>query len=119
MHLASASHLLKLLVIWSSADREVALHNVFMYTHNAAKHGWWDEVRLLIWGPSATLLAQDMELQEEIRAMQADGVEVIACKACSDRLGATEALEQLGVNVFYVGSTLTAMLKEGWVSLTY
>ena len=30
----------KLLVIWSSADREVALHNVFMYTHNAAKHGW-------------------------------------------------------------------------------
>ena len=38
----------KLLVVWSSADREVALHNVFMYTHNAVKRGWWDEVRLLL-----------------------------------------------------------------------
>jgi hypothetical protein len=109
----------KLLVIWSSADRQVALYNAFMYTHNAKKQGWWDEVRLLVWGPSDTLLAQDAELQEKVRAMQADGVEVIACKACADRLGATEALEALGIDVFYVGSALTAMLKEGWVSLTY
>ena len=109
----------KLLVIWSSADREVALHNVFMYTHNAQKRGWWDEVRLLLWGPSDTLLAQDADLQERVRAMMADGVEVMACKACSDQLGATEALEQLGVNVFYVGTALTEMLKEGWVTLTY
>jgi hypothetical protein len=109
----------KLLVIWSTADREVALHNVFMYTHNAKKRGWWDQVRLLIWGPSGTSLAGDPELQDGLRAMLADGVEVMACKACSDRLGATEALEDLGVNVFYVGTTLTEMLKTGWVSLTY
>ena len=109
----------KLLVIWSSADREVALHNVFMYTHNAQKHGWWDEVRLLLWGPSDRLLAEDAELQEGIRAMLADGVEVLACKACSDRLGVSKALEQLGVNVFYVGTALTEMLKEGWTTLTY
>ena len=109
----------KLLVIWSSADREVALHNVFMYTHNAKKRGWWEEVRLLLWGPSDTLLAHDAELQDHIRLMLADGVEVMACKACSDRLGMTEALEQIGINVFYVGTALTEMLKEGWVTLTY
>jgi hypothetical protein len=109
----------KLLVIWSSADREVALHNVFMYTHNAKVRGWWDEVRLLLWGPSDRLLAEDAELQDGIRAMMVEGVEVLACKACSDRLGATEALEQLGVNVFYVGTTLTEMLKGGWTTLTY
>jgi len=109
----------KLLVVWSSADREVALHNVFMYTHNAKKHGWWDEVRLLLWGPSDRLLTEDAELQEGIRAMMADGVEVMACKACSDRLGTTEALEGLGVNVFYAGTALTEMLKEGWATLTY
>ena len=28
----------KLLVIWSSADREVALHSVFMYAHNLCLH---------------------------------------------------------------------------------
>ena len=49
----------KLLVVWSSADREVALHNVFMYTHNAKKRGWWEEVRLLLWGPSDRLLTED------------------------------------------------------------
>jgi hypothetical protein len=109
----------KLLVIWSSADREVALHNVFMYTHNARKHEWWEQVRLLIWGPSGTLLAGDTEIQDSLRAMQADGVEVMACKACSDRLGVTGALEALGVNVFYAGAALTEMLKTGWVTLTY
>jgi hypothetical protein len=109
----------KLLVIWSSADREVALHNVFMYTHNARKHGWWDEIRLLLWGPSDRLLAEDEELQTAVKAMMADGVEVLACKACSDRLGVSEELEALGVNVFYVGTALTEMLKEGWTTLTY
>ena len=109
----------KLLVIWSSADREVALHNVFMYTHNAKKNGWWDEVRLLLWGPSDRLLVEDEELQTRVRAMMADGVEVLACKACSDRLGVSEDLEALGVNVFYVGTALTEMLKEGWTTLTY
>jgi len=109
----------KLLVIWSSADKEVALHNVFMYTHNAKKRDWWEQVRLLVWGPSGTLLAEDEEVQQALKAMAADGVEIMACKACSDRLGATEALEQLGVNVFYVGTTLTEMLKTGWVTLTY
>lgn len=109
----------RLLVIWSSADREVALHNVLMYTHNAKKQGWWQEVRLLIWGPSATLLAGDRVLQDKCREMQADGVEIIACKACADRLGATADLEAMGVNVFYVGQALTEMLKTGWVSLTY
>ena len=109
----------KLLVVWSSADREVALHNVFMYAHNAAKNGWWDHVRLLIWGPSDRLLAEDEELQAALKAMQAVGVELLACKACADRLGVSEALEALGVNVFYAGAALTEMLKEGWATLTY
>ena len=109
----------KLLVVWSSADREVALHNVFMYTHNAKKHGWWEQVRLLMWGPSDRLLTEDAELQAKVKAMIADGVEVLACKACADRLGVGETLEELGVNVFYTGTALTEMLKEGWTTLTY
>ena len=59
MEAAEVSKPNKLLVVWSSADREVALLNVFMYTHNARKHGWWDEVRLLLWGPSDRLLVED------------------------------------------------------------
>ncbi len=51
--------------------------------------------------------------------MMADGVEVLACKACADRLGVSEDLEALGINVFYVGVALTEMLKGGWRTLTY
>lgn len=43
----------RLMVIWSSGDREVALKMVFMYTRNAKIKGWWDEVKLVVWGPSA------------------------------------------------------------------
>ena len=49
----------KLVVIWSSADPGVA-HNVcFMYTHNAKRRGWFDDVTLIVWGPSAELAARD------------------------------------------------------------
>ncbi len=109
----------RLVVIWSSADREVALHSMFMYTHNSKKKGWWEEVRLIVWGPSARLLVEDPELQEKINEMKGDGVELLACRACSDRLGVSEQLEALGIEVLYVGESLTEMLKEGWVCLTY
>jgi hypothetical protein len=37
----------RLLVVWTSGDREVALKMVFMYTFNAKRLAWWDTVRLL------------------------------------------------------------------------
>lgn len=39
----------KLIVLWTSGDKEVALNMVFMYTLNAKKKGWWDEVGLIVW----------------------------------------------------------------------
>ena len=35
----------KLLVVWTSGDKEVAEKMVYMYTYNAKKQGWFDEVR--------------------------------------------------------------------------
>ena len=109
----------KLLVVWTSADKEVALKMVYMYTYNAKKNGWWDEVRFLIWGPSARLLAEDQELQEYVKKMKTEGVEIIACKACADSYGISEKLEGIGAKVFYVGKDLTAMLKSDWVTVTF
>lgn len=40
----------KLVVVWTSGDKEVAMKMVFMYTYNAKKQGWWDDVTLLVWG---------------------------------------------------------------------
>jgi len=109
----------RLLVIWSSRDREIAERMVFMYTHNSLKFGWWEEVVVLVWGPSAALLAEDSKLQAMSVKMQEDGVKFLACKACSDMYGTSEKLKELGVKVSYMGEPLTEMLKSGWTTLTF
>ena len=52
----------KLVILWSSGDREAALKMVFMYTYNAKKYEWWDDLTLLVWGPSAKLLSEDITM---------------------------------------------------------
>lgn len=106
-------------IIWSSADPEVAHNLALMYGHNAKLREWWENVRFIIWGPSAKLTAEDEDIQTQIKAMMADGVEVWACRACADNYGVTSALEELGVNVVYVGAPVTEMLKQGWKQLTF
>ena len=70
----------KLVIIWSSADRDVALKMAFMYAYNAKKAGWWDDITLVVWGPSEKVLTEDQELQENIKIMIDAGIVVKACK---------------------------------------
>jgi len=109
----------KLVVVWTSGDREVAIKMVYMYTYNAKKNGWWDNIRFIIWGPSSKLLSEDKELQEYTQKMKDVGVEVFACKACADMYGVSEKLEELGLEVKYIGEDLTEMLQGGWTHLTF
>ena len=109
----------KLLVVWTSGDRDVALNMVFMYAYNAKKNSWWENIRFLIWGPSSKLLSEDKELQQELQKMKEVGIEILACKACADRYGVSEALQGMGIEVKYMGVGLTEMLKGGWTTLTF
>jgi hypothetical protein len=109
----------KLMVILSSADREVALEVGLVYPLNAKKHGWMEEVKLIVFGPSEKLAAYDKEVQERLKEMSELGIEVIACKWCADRMKITEALENAGFKVVYVGPIITELLKAGWASLTF
>ena len=108
-----------LAVLWTSGDREVALKVTFMYTLNAKKQGWFDDVTLIVWGPSSKLLSEDTELQDQIRQMREEGVNLVACKACADSYGVSEELEAMGIRVKYMGATLTEMLKADWKVLTF
>jgi hypothetical protein len=108
-----------LCVIWSSADPDVAFGVALMYAHNAKIKGWWDRVRLVVWGPSARLLAENEDLQAEIQACQKDGVEVLACRACADMFNVADRLSGLGIEVIYMGKPLTDMLKTGWATLSF
>ncbi|WP_407311490.1 DsrE family protein [Desulfosporosinus sp. SB140] len=102
----------KLVVIWTNGDREVAIRMAFMYTLNSKLKEWWNEVFLVVWGPSAKLLAEDTALQEYIVKMKTAGVELLACKACADSYGVSEVLGTMGINVKYTGQVLTDFLKD-------
>ncbi len=64
----------KLAVLWTSGDAEVAHKVCFMYTGGAKRQKWFDEVILIIWGPSSRILAADKDLQAAVKKMQEDGV---------------------------------------------
>ncbi len=102
----------KLVVVWTSGDREVAIRMAFMYTLNSKLKEWWDEVSLIVWGPSAKLLTEDTILQEYLEKIKSAGVEVLACKACADSYGVSEVLATMGINVKYTGQVLTDFLKD-------
>lgn len=109
----------KLVVVWTSGDPYVAERVALMYTHAAKSAGWFKEVTLIVWGPSAKLISENIKLQEEVRAMQKDGVVVEACIACANAYGVTEDLRKLGYDVKGMGKPLTDYLKSGAKVLTF
>ena len=109
----------KLVVVWTSDDPYVAERVAFMYTHNAKKNGWFREVTLIVWGPSAKLISENTKLQEEVKAMQEDGIVVEACIACANAYGVTEELRKMGYDVKGMGKPLTDYLKSGAKVLTF
>ncbi|MFC1607287.1 DsrE family protein [Candidatus Latescibacterota bacterium] len=109
----------KLAVVWTSADRDVAIKMVYMYTYNAKKQQWFDEVRFIIWGPSSLLLSVDKELQDYLKKMKDEGVIIEACKACADMYGVSDKLTAMGVDVQYLGKPLTNMLKSDYKVMTF
>jgi hypothetical protein len=102
----------KLMVVWTSADPDVADKVCLMYTHAAKKYGWFAEVRLVVWGPSQRLLAGDPSLQAKVKAMQADGVIVEACIACATKLDLVDTIREMGIEVRGMGVPLTEALKD-------
>ncbi|HKI88570.1 MAG TPA: DsrE family protein [Draconibacterium sp.] len=108
----------KLAVLWTSGDPDVAEKMGFMYTYNAKKQGWFDEVVLIVWGPSAKLLTENKMLQDYVKKMQEAGVKVEACMACAKMYGVDQQLAKMGIDVKGMGVPLTNYLKNGWKIIT-
>ena len=102
----------KLMVVWTSADPDVADKVCLMYTHAAKVYGWFAEVTLVVWGPSQRLLVGDPTIQAKVKAMREDGVVVEACVACARKLELVELLEALDIDVKGLGVPLTEALKD-------
>jgi hypothetical protein len=109
----------KLVIVWTSDDPYVAERVALMYTHAAKTAGWFSEVTLIIWGPSAKLTAENLKIQEKLKAMQADGVVIEACIVCADAYGVADDLRKLDFDVKAMGKPLSDYLKSGAKVLTF
>lgn len=109
----------KVVVIIASADKEVSLHMALLYPLNAVKKHWMDEVKVIFFGPSEKLAAHDEEVQGMIKELQTAGVEVMACKWCSDNWDISELLEAQGITVIHVGPIISQLIKDGWATLSF
>lgn len=118
-HAAEEATPSQLCVVWSSGDPGVAKNACFMYTVNAKRRGWFGVVHLVVWGPSAKLLAENEELQSEVKDMQKTGVVVEACVTCANNYGVADALKSLDIDVKPMGVPLSDRLKGSWKVLTF
>ena len=100
-------------ILWTTDNKETALHMVCLYAHNALLKGWMDEVEVLVWGASQRLIAEDAEVRAKVEAMIQDGVKVVACLKCADSLNITAPLQTCGIDVHYTGELLSAWINSG------
>ncbi len=108
---AGATEVNKLTVLWYSDDPMVAERVALMYTGVAKQFGLFEEVSVIIWGPSAKLVAENEEIQASLKEMMTNGVEVNACVTCANMYGVADQLKELGINVDVMGAPLTNALK--------
>jgi len=109
----------KLLIIWSTEELEVAKKMVLLYTSVILPRKYWDEAILMIWGPSARLLAHNEELQDMLNTVADTGVKLQACVVCSDSYGVSSKLESLGIELTHTGEMLTQALQSDWKTITF
>lgn len=110
----------RLAVLWTSGDPDVAHRVCLMYTHVAKTADWFDEVLLIVWGPSQKLLAADKDIRAKVNSMKDDGIRVEVCIYCAETFGLTEQLRSLGFEVKPMGIPLTDILKSNdWKLLTF
>jgi len=109
----------KLVIVWTSDDPYLAERMVLMYAHAAKTAGWFKEVTIIIWGPSAKMVSENLKIREKLKAMQKDGVEIQACIACASAYDVVEDLKNLDFEVKGMGKPLTDYLKSDAKVLTF
>lgn len=106
----------KLLIVLSSADKEVAQQFPLLYSSVALPREYWKKVHLMFWGPSIKLL-QKKKIQKQIKAIQETGVTMSACIVCVQEYGMKKELKQLNIKVNHTGELLTKALKKSSYSV--
>ncbi|AMQ17841.1 hypothetical protein [Thermococcus peptonophilus] len=109
--------MVKALVIISSDD-ESALPG-FMWAANAIKHGWVEDVEVILFGPIERAIANgDERFLPWIEKLRELGKLPIACKRIAEFEGFEVSLQRY-VRTEYVGKIIAEHLEKGYVPMTF
>ena len=109
----------KLNVLWTTGEEDVALRMIFVYLLNSKSNGWWDDINLIIWGPSAKLVSENRLIQRELDYLLQSGITMEACEGCTEAYGITNEIKALGIPVRYMGEPLTEILNSDEKLITF
>lgn len=102
----------KLSILWVNDNPDTAHSMVFMYAINGIQKGWWSEIDVIIWGPTAKLVAENKSIQEKINMAKFAGVNVIGCISCATQFGVVDELTSLNIELKPMGEPLTDILQK-------
>jgi len=102
----------KLLIVWSSGEIDVAKRLILLYGSVMLERNYWDKATIMVWGPSAKLIFENKDLQDQVKTVMKTGVKFNTCVVCSDEYGITQELKQLGIDPIHTGKMLTESLKS-------
>lgn len=106
------------MVIIATGSEEKAVAGL-MYARNAIKNRWLDDVKVVFFGPSEQLVAAYDDrvafFVKEITAL----TNCFACKAISDEKGVSEKLAEVGIEIEYVGTVISDLIKKGYVPMVW
>lgn len=106
-----------MLVIIATSEKEKALTGL-MYAKNTISREWLEDLKVIFFGPSERLMVADEDVANSAKEIAAIGG-AIACRFLSDRDGVSEEIERLGVEVEYVGTIVSDLIKDGYVPMLW
>ncbi len=107
----------KVLIIIGTGDHEKAKTGC-RYAMRTLQEGWLERVKVVFFGPGERVLVENPDIQEMVKHIgQAE--KPLACKAISDESGTSGRIEDLGVEVVYVGKIISDLIKEGWTPMVW
>ena len=102
----------ELVVLWTTAEKDVFTKMIGIYVYNAKKNAWFDEVTFIVWGPSSKLLSEDEEIQGWIEKFKEQGIVLEAFICFSNQYCVTENLKNMGIDVRGMGKSLSDYLND-------
>lgn len=72
---------------------------MFYDWQTANKQKWFNQVVLVVWGPSVRLLSADKDFQSKVTSIMQDGIQVQACVVCADSWGVSEHLREMKIEI--------------------